>query len=221
MQTARWGTFALACCALFGCVGSGTPGRTYQPGDIAGKPSVESLPSADVAESELTKEMRMARMLSAECLNLEEPGRPTDASALSYAVWSEAQLKAWMRAKNERAEAARRELDLAATQNQRQRIMAGALVGLVYEDVARALLRLPVPPELRSEPEIAEMYVDLLRHQAAPYLDQARRAYTACAGNAEQASRLQHWSDFCTSREELLPGSAPPSGETRVSVVRP
>lgn len=217
----RWGTIALAFGALVGCAQSTHGTRTYQPGDVAGKPSVESLPSSDVSENELTKEMRMARMLSAESLNLQEPARPADTSASGYAAWSEAELKEWMRAKNHRAEAARRELDRAAVQSQRQRVMAGALVGLVYEDVARSLLRLPIPQELASEPEIAAMYVDLLRHQAAPYLDQARRAYTACAGNAEQVASLLHWSSFCSNREELLPGASMKSGETHVSVVRP
>jgi hypothetical protein len=221
MRTRRWETIALACSALLGCV-HGTHGtRTYQPGDAAGTPSVEALPSADVSESELTKEMRMARMLSAESLNLAEPALPADTSLSSYAAWSERDLKEWMRAKNHRAEAARRELDRAAVQNQRQRVMAGALVGLLYEDIARSLLRLPIPAELSTEPEIAAMYVDLVRHQAAPYLDQARRAYMACAGNAEQVATLVHWSTFCSTREELLPGAAMKSGETQVSVVRP
>jgi hypothetical protein len=52
---------------------------------------------------------------------------------------------------------------------------------------------------------------------------QARHAYTACAGNAEQMPTLHHWSEFCLSRENQLPASGleqtPRSqSETSVSV---
>lgn len=165
----------------------------------------------------------MARLLSADSLNLAPPVNPRDTSTAAIAAWSDNELKSWMQAKNAAAEAARKELDLAAVQNQRQRIMAGAMVGLVYEDVARTLLTLPIPAELSAEPEIAAMYVDILRTQAGPYLQQARQAYTACAGNAEQMPTLRHWSQFCLTREEKLPVSdrqaATPSANTTTGSV--
>jgi len=217
------GGLALAL-GLVACAGSGASRHIHQPGDVTGSPRVEALPSLDVGLDALTAEMRMARLLSAEALDLPPPAHPADTSSATFSAWSDRELKDWMREKHKRAEAARRELDLAAAQSHRQRIMAGALVGLVYEDVARALMSLPVPRELISEPEIAAMYVDILRSQAAPYLLEARQAYTACAGNAEQMEALAHWSDFCASREELLPAGAPGpverEGHTTVRVVR-
>ena len=197
--------------------------RTFQSGDAVARPSLEALPSLDVTRSELTPEMRMATLLSAECLNLEPPSPPNETSTAAIAAWSDAELKAWMREKHTRAEAARKELDRAAEQNHRQRVMAGALVGLVYEDFARTLLSLPVPAELSSEPEISAMYVDLLRTQAMPYLLQAHQAYVACSGNAEQLNPLRHWSSFCERREERLPATAVDpfgAGGTNVRVVR-
>jgi hypothetical protein len=199
--------------------------RTYQEGDARGQPSVEALPSLDVDDSELTAEMRMARMLSAESLSLIAPSRPIDNSTTVMSAWSDHELKNWVRQKNARAEAARKELDRAAVQNHRQRIMAGAMVGLVYEDLARALLAIPVPAELASEPEIAAMYLDLMKRQAAPYLMQSSQAYNACAGNADQLPTLGHWGHFCTERQGLLPRSGDSleqrgASTTQVSVVR-
>jgi len=206
---------------------SSSPGnrRAYQEGDAIGKPRVEALPSLDVDSKELTAEMRMARLLSAESLNLAPPVQPRDTSTATIADWSDHELKTWMQSKHASAEAARKELDRAATQNHRQRIMAGAMVGLVYEDLARTLLTLPVPAELVSEPEIAAMYVDILRTQAGPYLLQSRQAYAACAGNAEQLPELKHWSSFCLSREDQLPSSTladqkTGAGDTSVSISR-
>ncbi len=186
---------------------SSGPRHTYQNGDVTARPSLETLPSLDVDPATLSPEMRMARMLSAESLNLDPPRQPGDTSGAAYTAWSDQELKDWIGDKSRRAEAARQELDRAAEQNHRQRIMAGALVGLVYEDMARTLLSLPVPTELASEPEIAAMYVDLMRTQAAPYLVHSRQAYAACAGNAAQMPSLQHWSAFCTAREERLPSA--------------
>jgi hypothetical protein len=222
----RIGAGGLAVIMLAGCAASGSRARGihYQEGDVQGAPRVEALPSLDVSDEGLTAEMRMARLLSAECLNLEPPLRPSEVSNAAMEQWSDAQLKSWMQHKHASAEAARKELDKAAVQNPRQRIMAGAMVGLVYEDVARNLLSLPTPAELVSEPEIAAMYVDLLRTQATPYLVQARAAYTACAGNAEQLAPLRHWSGFCLSREESLPALGldaqpkPRNGEVSVTV---
>lgn len=181
---------------------------------------MEALPSLDVSDEQLTAEMRMARLLSAESLNLAPPTRPHQANTETMERWSDEELKRWMQHKHSSAEAARRELDKAALQSPRQRIVAGAMVGLVYEDVARNLLSLPTPVELVSEPEIAAMYVDVLRHQATPYLVQARAAYAACAGNAVQVETLAHWSRFCESREELLPvlGAETSRGSTGTEV---
>jgi hypothetical protein len=208
----------LSTVGLLGCMSS-SPGarRVYQEGDATGQPRVEALPSLDIDQSKLTQEMRMARLLSAESLNLDPPVRPRDTSTATIADWSDNELKSWMQSKHQAAEAARKELDVAAVQNHRQRIMAGAMVGLVYEDVARTLLTLPIPAELSSEPEIAAMYVDILRTQAGPYLVQSRQAYAACAGNAAQLPELKHWSEFCLTREEKLPSageaSAPQEGQ--------
>ncbi len=209
---------------LGGCAAHGKTIR-YREGDSQGAPRVEALPSLDVSEANLTPEMRMARLLSAECLNLEPPHHPIASQSMEQ--WSDAELKQWMQHKHASAEAARRELDKAALQSPRQRIMAGAMVGLVYEDVARELLALPTPTELVSEPEISSMYIDLLRSQATPYLVTARAAYAACAGNAQQVSALAHWQDFCLGREDMLPSlglsedTKPKlNGEVTVSVSR-
>jgi hypothetical protein len=207
---------------LGGCAGAGHTGPV-QPGDAHGSPSVEALPSLDVADASLTKEMRMARMLSEESLNLPAPPLPSGRTAEDIQRWSEDTLAPWLGRKQERAEAARAELDLAALQSQRQRVLAGALVGLVYEDVAQGLMRVPAPRELDSEPEILAMYQDLLRQQAAPYLTHAKLGYDACAANALAVASLGHWSTFCSARSEQLPtlqALQPGESETTVTVTR-
>ena len=101
--------------------------------------------------------------------------------------------------------------------------MAGALVALMYEDVARIIRRVPVPDELRSEPEIATVFREVIDAQARPYLDHARRAYRACALNSRGHSELRHWMRFCQERGADLPTPLAElqSGETTVEVIAP
>ncbi len=216
----RWGTAAFSCVlalASVSCAHTNTPAKFV--GDARGHASIEVLPSLDVADSELSDQMRMARMLSAESLELPAPAIPEDRSASNLTRWSDHELKSWVSAKLKRAEAARAELDRAAIENHRQRILAGALMGLVYEDVARTLLVLPIPRELESEPEIGAIFRELMEKQAAPYLFHARLAYVACAGNAAGLSTMNHWSDFCSAREEGLP-QASAEDQDAVAVAR-
>src|SRR3954463_5351331 len=120
---------AISC--LVACAGS-RHGGPVLPGDAEGAPSMEVLPSLDIDEQAMSKQMRMASMLSAESLNLSAPPLPTGRTAEDIQHWSENTLAPWLERKQERAEAARAELDVAAVQDERQRIVAGALVGLVY-----------------------------------------------------------------------------------------
>jgi hypothetical protein len=203
-----------------GCAGAAKPVKFA--GDARGRPSIETLPSLDVPDAELTAEMRMARMLSADSLQLGAPSVPQDRAADALTVWSNGELKTWLQEKQKRAEAARQELDRAAQQNHRQRIVAGALVGLIFEDMARTLLLVPAPAELDSEPEISAAFHELMLKQAEPYLVHSRLAYAACSGNADGMSGMGHWSSFCSARREGLPKAEASGGEdtTEVEVER-
>jgi hypothetical protein len=215
----RWGAWLLLWGALAGgCAASAKPVK--YAGDAAGSPSIETLPSLDVGDGELTQEMRMARLLSAEALELPPPAVPTDRAGQALSAWSEGEFKSWLTDKQERADAARTELDRAALQNHRQRIVAGALVGLIFEDIARTLLTVPTPSELDTEPEISAAFHELLLKQAEPYLMQARLAYAACAGNAQGMSSLGHWVDFCSARRQALPATEAPGDGVEVIVER-
>lgn len=205
----RTGIAALLVCSLgAGCAGQAKQTASTVPafaGDARGPASVETLPSLDVPDSTLTAEMRMARLLSTESLELPQPNAPKDRHAGPLADWSDSELKRWLEEKQRRAEAAREALDRAAVQNQRQRIIAGALVGLVYEDIARTLLRVPEPAELASEPEVSAVFREVMLKQSAPFLVHAELAYKACEGNARVLKGMVHWSTFCHTRATLLP----------------
>jgi hypothetical protein len=185
---------------------------------------METLPDPDVRDEAFSPRMRFGWRLAAESFLVPPPEPPRDRMAQDLELWSTEVLAPWLERKMATVEAARRELDRAAEEDHRQRIMSGAIVGLMYEDVGLALRAIPPPAELDDEPEIRGVYRSILQSQARPFLEHARRAYRACAGNAVQPAGMRHWRRYCAGRGELLPdvqvdGPALPSGETEVEVL--
>lgn len=207
MQCVTSWTSLLALGALAGACAGGPRMRegTLYEGRTEGEPSLECLPDPDVHDDELSEHMRFGQRLAAEAFALEDPVLPRDTSAASLMEWSAGPLQAWLHAKSEAVEAARRELDLAAEESHRQRIMSGAIVGMLYEDVGEILRAIPTPDDLRSEPEISRIFRETVEGEAMPYLETSRRAYHACEINGTTPPTMRHWSAFCSARLDLLP----------------
>lgn len=211
-------------CGLVGCA-TGMPMRAgpLDPGQVEADPRMECLPDPDITDEAMTRRMRFGWTLAAEAFLVPPPEPPHDRTAENLGVWSDEVLGPWLERRSHTIAAARQELDVAAEENHRQRIIGGAIVGLMYEDVARILRSIPAPTELESEPEIREIYRDILRSHARPFLEHARRAYSACAQNAIRPAGMRHWSRFCAGRQDRLPAgvdaSALRSGETVVEII--
>lgn len=215
---------ALALSFAQGCAGASTREGPLDPGQVEASPAMECLPDPDVQDSALSERMRFGLTLARESFLVPAPDTPDDRNSANLEVWSEEVLSPWLERKTHTVEAARRELDQAAEETHRQRIMSGAIVGLMYEDVARVLRAIPPPDELDDEPEIRDIYRNILRSQASPFVEHARRAYSACAQNAVRPPGMRHWSHFCAARQARLPAArgvrpGPASGETTVEII--
>jgi hypothetical protein len=190
-------------------------------GRTGGSPSMECLPDPDVTDDSLTEHMRFGRRLADEAFAIADPVPPVDHSASALTEWAGGPLREWLAQKSHAVEEARHELDLAAEESHRQRIMAGAIVGMLYESIGRVLGDVPSPDDLRDEPEIMEIYRATVAGEASPYLETARRAYHACELNATEPATMRHWEDFCSARLEALPAPIDGSGEdvTEVDII--
>lgn len=201
---------AIACVLLVGMVLAGCGPDYTRPGPLYGgradsEPRMECLPDSDQTDEALTAHMRRGRELAQASFEVPAPVVPADHSVAALSAWAEGPLRQWITQKTSAVDAARVEIDLAAEENHRQRIMGGALVGLMHEDIARILSSVPVPDDLADEPEILEAFEHVIHGQAEPYYRLARQAYRACALNAVSPESMQHWSSFCRQRMDRLP----------------
>lgn len=168
---------------------------------------MECLPDPDVTDDFFTAHMQRGRELAIASFSVPDPAIPADHTAATLTAWADGPLRQWIQQKTHAVDAAREELDLAAEENRRQRIIGGAIVGLMHEDVGRIIVSVPVPDDLANEPEILDAFQHVIDGQAAPYFRLARAAYRACALNAVSPEGMQHWSSFCRQRMDRLPGS--------------
>jgi len=185
---------------------------TIYAGRSDGEPSMECLPDADVADDAFTTHMTRGRDLARASFEVPDPQFPADHAAATLSAWAEGPLRTWIEQKTHAVDSARQELDLAAEENHRQRIMGGAIVGLMHEDIGRIISRMPVPEDLANEPVILAAFEHVIQGQAAPYFRLARQAYRACSLNAVSPESMQHWSRFCRERMDNLPDADEPSG---------
>jgi hypothetical protein len=181
-------------------------------GRSEGEPSMECLPDADVTDEAFTEHMTRGRDLARASFEVPDPDFPTDRTAAALSAYAAGPLRAWIEHKTHAVDSAREELDLAAEENHRQRIMGGAMVGLMHEDIGRIISRMPVPDDLANEPEILAAFEHVIQGQAAPYYRLARQAYRACSLNAVSPASMQHWSHFCRERMDNLPDDGSEDG---------
>ena len=196
---------ALSAC---GSAGGSSGSTVASSGAAEAPPSMECLPGVtEASHGRFTESMRFAWRLSEDAFELPDPLPPSpDSDTAAVQAWTDQTMQEWLQRKNQLVEAARAELNQAAEENHDQRTMAGGMVGVLYEDVARVLLQVPLPSDLRNEEEmVVQAFHDVVESQASPYLEHARRAYAACAANARSHPELQAWEHFCSARRARLP----------------
>lgn len=171
-------------------------------GDPHAAPALEALP--DFPARPLTSHMRESLAESRRLLAWRPPRLPEDFSHASLEAWTERELDPWLAEKTRAVERAELDLDRAATETYPQRVIAAALIGLLYEDLARVIENLPPPDELLDEPALLLVYRDVCEAKALPLRLNARRGYRRCAFVAQAGDEYAGFMRFCTERDEIL-----------------
>lgn len=96
-------------------------------------------------------------------------------------------------------------------------IAAAARVGDMYLIFVDAFRDAPVPPELERDEELIDIYYEAIDRASAPWVEQAKQAYSFCL---ETATRVRWFNDHLSHCEQELfaldPRSYPKAAELRV-----
>ncbi len=175
--------------------------KAEQPGDTVSPPSLFCLPSQGLHEDEYSQHLKKGTEFAQESLSLKPPAPPARTDSESITQWSNTELQSWLQLKLKAVNGAQSELDKASYVSIKELIVAGATVGIIYEDIATVIQNLPLPDEIKNDRDAISLFREVAADQSQPFIEKADRAYKACALNAESGPEdMGLWSPFCAGR---------------------
>jgi hypothetical protein len=179
-------------------------------GDSDGPPAFAALP--DLGTSQQSPRMQQGFSLARQVLANGLPTPPDDRQYRQLQAWIDGTVAPWIAQRRDGVDETRFQFALDDGAASPEVAVARGVLGLMHENTALELSHIPSPAELDSEPEIAEMFHELVATQAKPFVNAAMGEYRKCAElAAAEGGELTRWARFCAARHEHLrrPVSAP------------
>jgi hypothetical protein len=214
----RWAA-ALAALAVAACASS-TPEVEVQraalrAGDPAGPPAFAALP--DVPAGDQTPRTEQGLSLAREVFANVLPQAPSDRRYSTLKAWIDQTVVAWIAARREGVDETRFQFAVDEGASATEQVIARGVLALLQESTALELTHIPSPSELDTEPEIAEIFRDLVTTQAEPFRRAAIADFHQCAKlAAAEGGELRAWAHFCSARFHKLRGD-PERPETQTA----
>ena len=210
-QSALHALAAIAGCALLlGCGAGSHPAGAREleggaPGDPEAQPSLAALPEMPQGATCNTVRTHQGLLVARETFDAALPPPPADRSYTSLQHWVDTAVVAWLERRRQQTDATRDRFLLEGAPNPSERAVSHAVIGLIHEDTALSLLRIPAPSELDSEPEIAQMYREIVQTQADTFTTSALIEFRDCANDAYRGPEdMRVWAEFCHARFDRL-----------------
>jgi len=189
--------------ALVGC-GAAAPEVAELEGiDLSCHGGLECLPDDDPGLVQGSWRMRRGWQRARDALSAVPPPRPEELDSFGVqAYW--ANFDEWLAELTDRIDAAHDDLDEAAFEDRRQRVVAEAVLGLIYEEAAREIASLPIPDRIGDDVVDSAAHAERLERQARAFRERSRASYRECAQRGIQPLDLRDWSRFCAARGQQL-----------------
>lgn len=161
------------------------------------------VPLPAVPRAEMSDTLQQVWTLVEQAVEVRPPDPPEEASAEAIEAWAQGPFSAWVA---ERQEANLRAQALVATLGEdaaEERLVAAALFGYMYEDMASGIRGAPIPEGIASDPELLGIYVDTLHQLLDPVARLAAHAYLICRQLAlgfDEDSGWRPWATYCDGR---------------------
>jgi hypothetical protein len=191
--------------ALSGCATTDEAGQVETRAAVQnGPPAFAALP--DVSDSKGSARIAQGLSLARQIMGDRLPVAPDDRAYQTLQLWIDHTVTPWIAKRRDSVDETRFQFGLGRNDTSpSERIIAEAVLGLLQEDTAIELDGIPQPTELDTEPEVAAIFRDLVRTQAAPFRNAAIREYTACANRGyAEGSAWRPWATFCHRRHDRL-----------------
>lgn len=181
----------------------GVSAAALSRGDADGPPAFASLP--DLAASQQSPRLQQGFSLARQVLANGLPTPPDDRRYGQLQAWIDGTVAPWIAARREAVDDARFQFAVEEGAPSTEAAIARGVLGLLQENTALELTHIPSPAELDTEPEIAEMFHELVATQAKPFVYSAMAEYRKCAElAAAEGGELARWARFCAARHEHL-----------------
>jgi hypothetical protein len=214
----RWAA-GLAALAVAACASS-TPEvevrrAALQAGDPGGPPEFASLP--DVPAGDQTPHTEQGLSLARQVFANALPEAPADRRYKALQAWIDQTVVAWIAARRDGVDETRFQFAVDEGASATEQVIARGVLGLLEESTALELTHIPSPTELDTEPEIAEIFRDLVTTQAEPFRNSAIAEFRSCAKlAAAEGGEVRAWAHFCSARFHKLRGD-PERPETQTA----
>lgn len=207
----RWAaTWAVLAVATGAACASQTPEVEVQraalkTGDPSGPPAFASLP--DVPASDQTPHTEQGLSLARQVFAKVLPEAPPDRRYSALQAWIDKTVVAWIASRREAVDETRFQFAVDEGASATEQVIARGVLGLLQESTALELTHIPSPAELDTEPEIAEIFHDLVTTQSEPFRRAAIAEFRSCAKlAAAEGGALETWARFCSARFHKLRG---------------
>jgi len=177
--------------------------RALYAGDPSAPPAFAALP--DIESRQQSSRIIEGLSLARHVLATKLPTPPDDRRYQSLQSWIDQTVAPWIRARRDSVDEARFQFGIDAGAAADETVIGRGVLGLLEENTALELSQIPSPTELDTEPEIAEIFRELVTTQAKPFRNAAVSEYRLCSelGQAK-GGELSRWAEFCRSRFERL-----------------
>jgi len=194
--------------ALFGCASAAPQGGTTPKTELVidegtlvqgrSPRSEGGLPLLPQTLSETSVAFQSGYAAAEPLLRAAGPTNPPDDQA-GYDAWITATLMPWLDGRGREVEAALRPLGAVTQGPPPERVVAAALVGLLYARMHDQLVAVPPPPSVRADQGLLRIYQDQVHETSAAFVENAVRALRACAVSAaaEHEPIYVPWLELC------------------------
>jgi len=161
------------------------------------------VPQPATARTDMSPTLQEVWTLVEQAVEVRPPDPPDDASEEAIEAWAEGPFAAWLAVRQEANVRAQALVATLGEDSADERLVAAALFGYMYEDMASSIRGAPVPESIASDPELLGIYVETLHAVLDPVARLAAEAYLICRELAlaeEPESGWQEWAEYCDGR---------------------